>query len=83
MWGSTSDQFKKRSAAGSTPSGVADAMMRRDTFFAALGHLVGMRTGSAIPVIDGVPAATQDQLKASGAAGGPCRFWESRAASAS
>lgn len=48
--------------------GVADAMMRRDTFFAALGHLVGMRTGSAIPVIDGVPAATEDQLKAFGAA---------------
>lgn len=48
--------------------GVSDAMMRRDTFFAALGHLVGMRTGTSIPVIDGVPHATEDQLKAFGAA---------------
>ncbi|MCC6930515.1 MAG: aconitase X catalytic domain-containing protein [Gemmatimonadaceae bacterium] len=48
--------------------GVRDAMMRRDTFFAALGHLVGMRTGTSIPVIDGVPHATEDQLKGFGAA---------------
>ncbi len=48
--------------------GVSDAMMRRDTFFAALGHLVGVRTGTSIPVIDGVPHATEDQLKAFGAA---------------
>lgn len=48
--------------------GVSDAMMRRDTFFATLGHLVGMRTGTSIPVIDGVPHATEDQLKAFGAA---------------
>ena len=48
--------------------GVADAAMRRDTFFATLGHLVGRKAGRAIPVIDGVPHATEDDLKALGAA---------------
>ena len=48
--------------------GLSDAAMRRDIFFAALGHLVGRSAGRAIPVIDGVPRATEDDLKALGAA---------------
>lgn len=41
---------------------------RQDPFFALLGHVVGRLAGSAIPVIDGVDQATEDQLKALGAA---------------
>lgn len=49
-------------------SGVSDVAMRRDTFFATLGHLLGRLAGSAIAVIDGVEAAREDDLKALGAA---------------
>ena len=49
-------------------AGVPDAIRRRDTFFALLGHLVGRQVGTAIPVIDGIDEATEDQLKALGAA---------------
>ncbi|HEX4934762.1 MAG TPA: aconitase X catalytic domain-containing protein, partial [Gemmatimonadaceae bacterium] len=48
--------------------GVSERAMARDAFHAALGHLLGQRAGSAIPVIDGVPCATEDHLKALGAA---------------
>jgi len=48
--------------------GVSDAAMRRDTFFATLGHLLGRLAGSAIAVIEGVEAAREDDLKALGAA---------------
>ena len=48
--------------------GISDRAMARDAFFAALGHLVGLRAGTAIPVIDGVPSASEDHLKALGAA---------------
>ena len=48
--------------------GVRRVTMQRDTFFATLGHLVGRLVGSAIPVIDGVESATEDHLKALGAA---------------
>lgn len=48
--------------------GIAERAMARDAFFAALGHLVGLRAGTAIPVIDGVPFASEDHLKALGAA---------------
>ncbi len=48
--------------------GVPDAARERGTFFATLGHLVGRLAGTAIPVIDGVGRATEDQLKALGAA---------------
>jgi predicted aconitase len=40
----------------------------RDSFFPLLGHLVGQWCGSRIPVVVGVPGATEDQLKAFGAA---------------
>jgi hypothetical protein len=48
--------------------GVPEAIRRRDTFFALLGHIVGRWVGAALPVIDGIEAATEDQLKALGAA---------------
>ena len=48
--------------------GVPGAIRRRDTFFALLGHLIGRQIGTAIPVIDGIDEATEDQLKAFGAA---------------
>ncbi len=40
----------------------------RDAFFPLLGHLVGQWCGSRVPVVRGVPGATEDQLKAFGAA---------------
>lgn len=39
-----------------------------DRFFPVLGYFVGKTAGDRIPVIDGVPRATFDQLKAFGAA---------------
>ena len=48
--------------------GVGDRARRHDTFFAVLGHVVGRAVGTAIPVIDGVDAASEDDLKAFGAA---------------
>jgi predicted aconitase len=39
-----------------------------DVMFAALGHIVGRNVATEIPVIDGIDAATEDQLKALGAA---------------
>jgi predicted aconitase/predicted aconitase with swiveling domain len=48
--------------------GISTARLESDLFFAALGHIVGRRVGTDIPVIDGVPHATEDQLKAFGAA---------------
>jgi predicted aconitase len=40
----------------------------RESFFAVLGHLVGQWCGSRVPVVDGIASATEDQLKAFGAA---------------
>ncbi|HSN94275.1 MAG TPA: aconitase X catalytic domain-containing protein [Anaerolineaceae bacterium] len=48
--------------------GIDDNTLQSDTFFVALGFLVGKLTLEKIPVITGVPAATLDQLKALGAA---------------
>lgn len=48
--------------------GVPERAMERDTFFAVLGQLLGTLAGRAVAVIDGVPRATEDQLKALGAA---------------
>lgn len=39
-----------------------------DHFFPVLGYFIGQQTGDRIPVIQGVPRATFDQLKAFGAA---------------
>ena len=48
--------------------GISAAARRSDLFFAALGHLVGLAVGNAVPVIDGIDHATEDDLKAVGAA---------------
>jgi hypothetical protein len=44
-------------------------LLEDEAAFAAIGHIVGRATGSAVPAIVGLPAsATEDQLKALGAA---------------
>jgi predicted aconitase len=49
--------------------GVPDRLLLEDTFYPVLGHLIGMETGTLVPVIDGLPdGVTEDQLKAIGAA---------------
>lgn len=48
--------------------GIPRAVQERDVFFATLGHFVGTHVAAMIPAITGVPAATEDQLKALGAA---------------
>ena len=48
-------------------SGLPDAVLGGDVIFAVLGHLVGFHAGRRVPVIVGLPAATEDQLKAFGA----------------
>jgi predicted aconitase len=48
---------------------VRPDQMQGDDFYAALGHLIGIRTLNQIPVIDGMPTkVTSDNLKALGAA---------------
>ena len=49
-------------------TGLPQDVLARDSFFPILGHLIGQRCGSRIPVVVGIPAATEDQLKAFGAA---------------
>ncbi|MEO7117475.1 MAG: aconitase X, partial [Candidatus Limnocylindrales bacterium] len=49
--------------------GLRDEAFDEEALFALLGHVVGRRTGSVVPVITGVPGGrTEDQLKAFGAA---------------
>jgi len=48
---------------------VASEHMQHDDFYSALGHLVGVRTGNKVPVIQGLPKSiTSDNMKAFGAA---------------
>ncbi|KUI29313.1 aconitase X catalytic domain-containing protein [Mycobacterium sp. GA-2829] len=49
-------------------TGLPDEALTRESFFAVLGHLVGQWCGGRIPVVDGLGGATEDQLKAFGAA---------------
>ncbi|NNF53923.1 MAG: DUF521 domain-containing protein [Acidimicrobiales bacterium] len=42
---------------------------RSDTLAHVLGIILGSRSGALVPVIDGLPAATEDELKAIAAAG--------------
>jgi predicted aconitase len=45
------------------------SLLQEETFYPVLGHLIGQRTGQAIPVIDGLSTnTTEDHLKALGAA---------------
>jgi predicted aconitase len=46
-----------------------DPSDRSDAFFAILGHLLGRRCGTSVPAVEGIDAATEDQLKAMCAAG--------------
>jgi predicted aconitase len=48
--------------------GITPALAESDVLFAALGHLVGRRAGGEVAAIDGLSHATEDQLKAFGAA---------------
>jgi predicted aconitase len=44
-------------------------LLREDVLYPVLGYLIGARTGTEIPVIEGLlPETTEDQLKALGAA---------------
>lgn len=50
-------------------AGVPERLLGEDVLYPVLGYLVGKRTGTGVPVIDGLPATTtEDQLKALGAA---------------
>ena len=47
---------------------LPDQMWASDALFPLLGHLVGELAGSRVPVITGIEQASEDQLKAMGAA---------------
>jgi predicted aconitase with swiveling domain len=50
-------------------TGIPDRLLYEDVLFPVLGYYLGARTGTRIPVIDGLPPeTTEDQLKAMGAA---------------
>jgi len=51
-----------------TVEGLSPRALASDLLFATLGHHVGQLAQGAIPVIHGIPAASEDQLKAFGAA---------------
>ena len=51
-------------------SGIPEALLNSDVAYPTLGHYIGKRIGSRIPVIVGVPPGlTEDRLKAIGSAG--------------
>jgi predicted aconitase len=48
---------------------VPESLLGEDVLYPVLGHLVGRETGAHVPVLEGIPpSATEDQLKALGAA---------------
>ena len=48
---------------------IPERLLREDVFFPVLGYLIGARSGTRIPVIEGLPSdTTEDELKALGAA---------------
>ena len=50
-------------------SGLPDRLLGEDVLCPVLGHLVGLESGTLVPVIEGLPAGTsEDRLKALGAA---------------
>jgi predicted aconitase len=49
-------------------AGVPERLLGEDALFPVLGHLVGLEAGVAVPVVEGLRSATEDQLKAFGAA---------------
>ena len=49
--------------------GIPDRLLHEDVLFPVLGYLIGARSGTRVPVIEGLsPETTDDQLKALGAA---------------
>jgi predicted aconitase len=49
--------------------GLPDALLDQELLYPLLGHLIGARSGKLVPVVDGLPAGTdEDRLKAVGAA---------------
>ena len=49
--------------------GIPERLLREDVLFPVLGYLIGARSGTRVPVIQGLsPETTEDQLKALGAA---------------
>ena len=49
--------------------GIPERVLHEDVLYPVLGYLIGARSGTRIPVIDGLPPETsEDQLKALGAA---------------
>lgn len=49
--------------------GLGDAAWKDDATFHAIGVIMGEEAGSAVPALDGIPAASEDELKAIAAAG--------------
>ncbi len=50
-------------------AGVHNRLLHEDAVYPVLGHIIGARAGTMIPVIEGLPRTTsEDQLKALGAA---------------
>ena len=50
-------------------TGIPDRLLDEETLYPVLGHLVGLETGTLVPVIDGLPGdVSDDRLKALGAA---------------
>lgn len=50
-------------------AGISDRLLQEDVLYPIIGHIVGARAGTMIPVIAGLPQTTsEDQLKALGAA---------------
>src|SRR6266498_779845 len=50
-------------------AGVHNRLLHEDVVYPVLGHIIGARAGTMIPVIEGLPGTTsEDQLKALGAA---------------
>ncbi len=49
--------------------GLPDRLLDEDAAYPLLGHVVGLRSGNLVPVLDGLPAElSEDRLKALGAA---------------
>jgi len=49
-------------------SSLGPTLLASDVLFPALGHIIGAAAGNSVPAIIGLPGATEDQLKALGAA---------------
>ncbi|MCP3976681.1 MAG: DUF521 domain-containing protein [bacterium] len=47
---------------------LPEALLASDVLFPVLGHAIGSQSGKAVPAIVGLPAATEDQMKALGSA---------------